>query len=162
MTNPPNTYPIVERRSGLDRRTEPTFPPRFSGYRRRASKGRRKTDIGGYVDYYDSWSWGIALSVLIMSLIDALLTGLQIHGGRGQEANPIMSAVIHLGGVYSFVSLKTAMTALPLAIIILHKEWTLARYAARLCLGSYILVLIYHLFLLARYDSLAGIGLRLG
>ena len=157
MANPENTHPTVERRSGLDRRRVATFPPHFSGHRRRRSKGRRGTDGGGYVDCYDSWSWGVALSVMILSLTDAVLTGLQLHGGRIREANPIMRAVIHLGGIYSFISLKAAMTALPLAIIILHKEWTLARYAARLCLWSYILVLMYHLYLLVEHNSLPGL-----
>ena len=89
-------------------------------------------------------------------MMDAVLTGMQLRGGNVREANPIMGAVIHLGGIYSFLSLKVAMTALPLAIITLHKEWTLARYAARLCLWSYILVLIYHFYLLVEYHSLAG------
>lgn len=152
MSNPENTHPLVERRSGMDRRRAATFPPRFSGFRRRRSKGRRRTDRGGYVDYYDSWSWGVALSVLILSLTDAVLTGVQLRGGSIREANPVMRAVIQLGGIYSFMSLKAAMTALPLAIIILHKEWRLARYAAQLCLWSYILVLMYHLYLLVGYN----------
>ncbi len=157
MANPENTHPMVERRSGLDRRRVATFPPRFSGFRRRRSKGRRRTDSGGYVDYYDSWSWGVALSVLILSLTDAVLTGVQLRGGNIREANPIMRVVIHLGGIYTFISLKAAMTALPLAIIVLHKEWRLARYAAQLCLWSYILVLMYHLYLLVGRNSLASL-----
>ncbi len=154
-------HPFIERRSGLDRRERVPFPPPFSGYRRRKSKGRRSTDQGGYVDHYDLRTWGIALSVMILSMTDAVLTGMQLHGGNVREANPVMSAVIHLGGLYSFLSLKAAMTALPLAIIILHKEWKLARYAARLCLWSYILVLIYHIYLVVEYDSLAGFAARL-
>ncbi len=88
--------------------------------------------------------------------MDAVLTGIQIQFGEVQEANPIMSAVIQLGGIYSFLSLKAAMTALPLAIIIVHKEWKLARYAARLCLWSYIVVLIYHAYLMVGHNSLSG------
>ncbi len=146
----------VERRSGKDRRERTSFPPHFSGYRRRRSRGRRRSDRGAYVDQYDLGSWGIALSVLILSLMDAVLTGIQIQFGEVQEANPIMSAVIQLGGIYSFLSLKAAMTALPLAIIIVHKEWKLARYAARLCLWSYIVVLIYHAYLMVGHNSLSG------
>jgi len=137
----------AERRSGMERRTyaQPRF---FSAHRRRKNKGRRRTDPANYVDVYDARTWGVALSVLILSLMDALLTSFQISTGRLQEANPLMHLVIVRGGIYTFVGLKAAMTALPLAIIILHQEWKLARYAARLCLWSYILIALYHIYLL--------------
>jgi hypothetical protein len=45
------------------------------------------------------------------------------------------------------------MTALPLAIIILHKEWPLARYVARVCLWFYVVILIYHLYLVCGYTG---------
>lgn len=108
------------------------------------------------MDLYDLRCWGIAITVLTLSLTDAVLTGMQLLAGKVQEANPIMNAVIRLGGFYSFLSIKSAMTALPLAIIILHKEWTLARYAARLCLWSYVLVALYHIYLIVEGHSLSG------
>jgi len=151
----PKTYPSVERRLISDRRRKAACPPIFSPYRRRRSKGRRSTYKVGYVDLYNFQSWSVALSVLILSLTDAILTGLQVLGGKVQEANPIMNAVIRLGGIYCFLSMKAAMTALPLAIIILHKEWTLARYAARVCLWSYILVAVYHTYLIFVCHTLA-------
>jgi hypothetical protein len=156
----PKTYPGLERRCGSSRRRN-DFPPLFSSYRRRRSNGRRRDDRSGYVDLYDLRSWGVALSVLILSLTDAVLTGMQIHGGKVQEANPIMNAAIRLGGIYSFVSLKAALTALPLAIIMLHKEWVLARYAARLCLWAYIMVALYHLYLIVEGNSLAHFATRI-
>jgi len=156
LYNKPNTCPSPERRSRPNRRRKAAFPPIFSNYRRRRSKGRRQIDEGAYVDLYDFRSWGIAISVLTLSFIDAVLTGMQLLGGKVQEANPIMNAVIRLGGLYSFLSLKAAMTALPLAIIILHKEWALARHAARLCLWSYILVALYHVYLIVERNSLSG------
>ncbi len=130
----------------------------FSRHRRRSSAGRRRSDRGGYVDHYDLRSWCIALSVLILSLTDAALTGFQLHGGGVREANPVMNAVLRSGGIYSFFGLKAAMTALPLAIIMLHKEWSLARFAARICLWSYILVAIYHVYLIFERHSLAPLG----
>ena len=138
---------LDDRRSGVDRRAhkQPRF---FSAYRRRRSKGRRKTDRASYIDVYDARTVGVALSVLILSIMDALLTSFHISTGRLQEANPLMHLVIVRGGIYTFVSLKAAMTALPLAIIILHQEWKLARYAAYLCLWSYILIALYHIYLL--------------
>jgi hypothetical protein len=126
-----------------------SFPPRFSSFRRRCSRGLRKTDPGGYVDIYDRGSWIVALTVMALSFVDAVLTVLQVEKGMVREANPIMNVVLAWGGAYAFFSLKAAMTAFALAIIIIHKEWALARYMAWLCLGCYILILIYHMYLVS-------------
>jgi hypothetical protein len=137
---------ILERRSGNDRRRG-AYLSLFSSQRRRKSKGRRRSDKGGYVDVYDIGSWGVALAVLLLSLLDALLTGMQVTMGKIEEANPLMRMALNRGGMPVFFSMKMAMTALPLAIIVLHKEWALARYAARLCLWSYLLIAVYHIYL---------------
>ncbi len=136
-----------DRRSGVDRR-ERSVPRIFHSYRRRRTGGRRKTDKATYIDVYDARSWAVALSVLTLSLMDGLLTSLQISSGKSVEANPLMHLIIVRGGMITFVGLKAAMTALPLAIIMLHKEWRLARLAARVCLWSYILIALYHIYLL--------------
>ncbi len=130
-----------------DRRARPVFPPLFSAYRRRRSSGRRRTDRPGYVDVYDLGTWGIALSILLLSMIDAYLTTFQVQRGLVREANPLMNMVLVRCGHHSFISLKLALTALPLAILVLHREWRVARYAARVCLWAYILLTFYHLYL---------------
>jgi hypothetical protein len=84
-----------------------------------------------------------------LSFLDAVLTVYQIEKGSVREANPVMHMAIAWGGVYAFFSLKAAMTAFPLAIIILHKEWPLARYVAQLCLWFYVMILFYHLYLVS-------------
>jgi hypothetical protein len=147
--NNPSNPGFVERRSGKDRRAHATFPPKFSSFRRRRSSGRRKTDRGGYIDIYDRGSWAVAISVLILSGIDAILTILQLKRGVIREANPVMDMVLSWGGIYTFFSLKAAMTAFALAIIMIHKEWLLARYMARVCLGCYVLILCYHIYLVS-------------
>jgi hypothetical protein len=139
---------LHEERTGEDRRRKAAFPPIFSAYRRRRSSGRRQTDTARYVDIYDAGSWRVAVSILLLSTLDAILTGMQIRTGLFREANPLMNALLVHGGVYSFVSIKLAMTAMPLAIIVLHKEWAAARFAARLCLWAYILLTFYHLYLI--------------
>jgi hypothetical protein len=106
------------------------------------------------VDIYDRRSWAIALAVLGLSCADAVLTVLQIEKGVVQEANPLMNVVLAWGGAYAFFSLKAAMTAFALAIIILHKEWALARRMARLCLFCYVLILIYHMYLVSNYRGM--------
>jgi hypothetical protein len=144
----PSPFAGCERRSVPERRRRSPLDALFPPYRRRRSKGRRSTDPAGYVDVYDSGTLIVAGVVLMLSCFDAVLTAFQVKCGRVAEANPVMSAAMGRGGIYAFFTLKIAMTALPLAILVLHKEWRLARMAARLCLWSYVVVSIYHVVLL--------------
>ena len=85
--------------------------------------------------------------------MDALLTGLHMIRGSARELNPLLNAVLDWGGLPAFYSAKAAMTILPISVILIHKEWSLARYAARLVLWAYVLLSFYHLFLLFRIHS---------
>jgi hypothetical protein len=139
---------LPERRTGVDRRTPPTLTSIFAGsFRRRRSSGRRKTDRGAYVDIYDSRTWCIAIAVLALSAIDALMTGFHMTEGTARELNPIMNTIIRHGGLPAFFAAKGAMTVVPLAVIFVHKEWKLGKFAARLCLWAYALLCFYHLYL---------------
>ena len=137
-----------DRRTGTDRRAQTSLWATFvSPYHRRRSKGRRNTDQGAYIDIYDVRTWLIAIAVLILSAIDALMTGLHMTMGTARELNPIMNMFIRYGGLPVFYGVKAAMTVIPLAVIFVHKEWTLGRYAARLCLWAYALLCCYHFYL---------------
>ncbi len=89
--------------------------------------------------------------MLGLSLLDAAFTGAEISTGKVIEANPLMHAAMTRGGLATFVGLKAAMTALPVAFLVLHKEWPLARFTALLCLWSYILIAFYHFYLVLLY-----------
>jgi hypothetical protein len=123
--------------------------------RRRKSRGRRQADGGAYVDLYDARTLCIVIAVLLLSAMDALLTGLHLIRGSATELNPILQAVIAYGGLPAFFSVKAAMTVIPIAVIMIHKEWTLGKYAARLVLWAYILLAVYHLFLLFRIHTVS-------
>ncbi|MFH1573366.1 MAG: DUF5658 family protein [Acidobacteriota bacterium] len=101
------------------------------------------------MDIYDAQSWVVAMSILALSCFDAAFTALHLESGHIREANPVMAEVLRFGGFYTFVSVKSAMTAFALAIIILHKEWRLGRLAVRWTLLGYILLTVYHGYLLA-------------
>jgi hypothetical protein len=147
--DPATGKPTEERRSGPDRRNTMSFSKLFVRRPlRRKSRGRRKTDQGAYVDIYDSRSWLIAITVLILSLFDAVLTRMHLMRGSASEANPVMRAVIDHGGFPLFYIAKAAMTFFPVVVIMIHKEWALGRFAAKLCLAAYVLLACYHLFLL--------------
>lgn len=87
------------------------------------------------------------IAILILSLLDALLTGLHMVGGSAKELNPILNFVLVYGGLPAFFVVKALLTILPVAIIMVHKEWTMGKYAAHLCLWAYILLSFYHLYL---------------
>jgi hypothetical protein len=142
-----NTQP--ERRSGIERRSPSRMSSVFiNSFRRRKSKGRRTTDKGAYIDVYDSRSWFIAIAVIIMSCLDALLTGFHLTKGTARELNPLMESVISRGGLSAFFMVKAAMTIFPVAVILVHKEWAFGRFAARLCLWAYLVLCLYHVYLI--------------
>jgi hypothetical protein len=152
-----NSLPL-KRRSGVDRRRRPLVPPLFSGYRRRRSAGRRQKDRPGYIDIYGFRSWIIVFSIIALSCLDAVLTALQIWLGTVEEANPLMNTVISRGGIITFFIVKAAMTTLPLALIILHKEWKIARYAVWICMSAYSLISLYHVYLIIIGGSLSHLS----
>jgi len=150
-----DTWPNIDRRySGSGRRKPVSLLEVFSfGPRRRKSRGRRRNDPGAYVDIYDARSYGAAVSILILSLLDTLLTHSLLIRGIAEEANPIMRAIIESGGFPAFYVAKIVMTTLPVAIILIHKEWSFGRYAARFCLWVYIFLLFWHIFILLQYPG---------
>jgi len=148
----------TERRSGADRRYPPFFASLFArGPRRRKSRGRRKTDKGAYVDIYDAKTWSIATAVVILSLIDAFLTWMHLDRGTARELNPMLKEIIDHGGLPAFFAAKGALTVFPIAVIMVHKEWALGKYAARLCLLAYIIIFCYHLFLIFGVRNMAAL-----
>lgn len=140
---------LRDRRSGTNRRAFGSMTALFANRpRRRWSSGRRRTDPGGYVDFYDSRTWAIVLAVTLLSFLDAVLTAVHLVRGSARELNPILDEIFTRGGFIAFFCAKAAMTLIPMAIIMIHKEWVLGRFAARVCLLAYGLLTLYHLYLL--------------
>ena len=139
--------PFEERRTCPNRRRHKTITALFSQFRRRKSVGRRQEDKVGYIDVYGPRVWIFAGSVLALSVLDAVLTRREIASGMVQEANPVMKMALSWGGMYTFYGVKAALTALPLAVLVLHKEWPIAKFTAWICLWCYILIALYHIYL---------------
>ncbi len=148
--------PFIERRSGEDRRRRPKLSPLFTSPGRRKKWGRRNSDPAGYVDLYDWRTWAVAISVLILSSLDAILTSLQVSAGRVKEINPLMAHVLSSGGPHLLIALKVTITSLALAVIVLHKDFRIGRLAARFSLWSYIFVAVYHLCLVFLWPQMSG------
>ncbi|NLT68414.1 MAG: hypothetical protein GXX84_17590 [Acidobacteria bacterium] len=133
----------------MDRRGPVSFRELFvRPHKRRRSRGRRRTDRGAYVDIYDPRTIIIAIAVVLLSGMDAVITAVHLIKGTATELNPILERVISSGGLPAFFTVKAALTVIPIAIIVVHQEWALGRYAARLCLLSYALLSVYHIWLI--------------
>jgi hypothetical protein len=142
-----------DRRSGPNRRTARLLQALLTRHRRRYSSGRRGYDCG-YVDFYDGRTWAVALSVLVLSFCDSVMTVLQVTQGTVREGNPLLYHVLLYYGPWAFFGLKAGVTALALAVIVLHKEWRFGRLAARTCLWIYIGISLYHAYLVLVHSSL--------
>jgi hypothetical protein len=138
---------FTDRRLHSDRRNRfSVFPLSYLGPLRRKKAGRREGDIG-YVDVYGFRTWVMAVSLILLSLMDAVLTQQHLLVGSAREANPFMEILIRRGGMPVFYGAKIVLTLVAVGIIMLHKEWALGRYAARFCLWIYILLSLYHIYL---------------
>jgi hypothetical protein len=137
----------VNRRSGQDRRDRVSIFPLSHFWPLRRKKGGRRESDTGYVDIYDLRTWLVAVSVILLSLMDALLTQRHLMYGSARELNPIMDAVIRIGGMPAFYGTKILLTLVAVTIIMLHKEWSMGKIAARVCLWAYILISLYHIYL---------------
>ena len=133
---------------GSDRRSKPT--PRFSrftlfGGRRRG--GRRDGESENtFVDQYSGRMWVLLVWVAMMNAGDSFFTLLHLQDG-GIELNPVAEQMLQTGRL-GFVALKSFLITLPLAVLCLHKNFSLARLGLWIAAGTYSLLLAYHVSLL--------------
>jgi hypothetical protein len=133
--------PLPERAyRGPDRRRRAT--PRFSRHSfvggRRKGHRREGERPSSFVDLYSTRLFLIVMWVALMNVADSFFTLIHLQHG-GSEANPT--------GRASFVFWKSALIAVALLVLTIHKNFHVARYglwAAALC---YTLLLGYHLSL---------------
>ncbi|MAG93720.1 MAG: hypothetical protein CMJ48_08235 [Planctomycetaceae bacterium] len=89
---------------------------------------------------------GLAIFVLITSVLDALLTLIHLQNG-GTEVNPFMQLAI-LEGTGVFLAWKTWITGLSVAFLAVHQNFRIA-YASLIGVATlYACLLGYHGYLL--------------
>jgi hypothetical protein len=139
-------------RRGPDRRTRPT--PILSRYTffggRRAGDRRGVARDGQYVDRYPT---GLAVALVAIGLlcaVDAVFTLLYMQKG-GDEANPVMKALIDAAGPRNFLVLKCVITNLGLVVLCLHKNFRFVRPVIGALLFVYSALFGYHLYLAATF-----------
>ena len=133
---------------GGDRRDAPT--PRFSRYtlfggRRRTGRRDGETE-NSFVDQYSARMWALMIWVALMNAGDSFFTLLHLQDG-GIELNPVAGLMLETGRI-GFVALKSFLITLPLAVLCLHKNFSLARLGLWVAAGTYSVLLAYHVSLL--------------
>jgi hypothetical protein len=136
------------RRSGRDRRREPTRP--FSRYmvfgrrRRVQRKGEKRNHL--YVDRYDHPVLLVLLLVVLLSVLDGYLTIFHVERGA-QEINPIMNFLLGYGDDCFFI-LKYVLTAIGVIIFCIFKNLLFVRIILACIIVFYVGILANHLVLM--------------
>lgn len=135
-----------DRRIG-DRRTRPTRPwlDLFSPSRR--ARGRRASDLGGYVDRYTKRDVALLLAIFLLNVADAFMTMLWLHRG-GREANPIMDFFLDIGPA-AFLFQKCLVVGFWLILLLVHKNFRFAKIGLYASLAVYSVLLIVHFAIVA-------------
>ncbi len=138
--------PDLDRRTKPDRRSSPTrvwdslFG--FKG-RRRGRRAGEERDL--YVDTYTRTDVLLLLGVFVLNILDAFFTlrWLQMGGGEG---NPLMDVLIQSNDLL-FLLQKCVVVGFWLVILVIHKNFRIARIGLWAALILYALILIYHFVL---------------
>jgi hypothetical protein len=148
MGEPANEAPSVERRSGADRRQRPTRAlPIGAGHGRRRSGRRQGESRRAYVDTFSASDVALLLGIFLLNIFDALFTLLWLQRG-GEEANPLMAYLLDMGEG-AFVFQKCIVVGVWLIVLLVHKNFRLARIGLYSLAGVYSLVIVGHFALMA-------------
>jgi len=146
QTNPAARWDGVERRTGEDRRDRPTRVwDSLLGRRRRLIGRRDGEEQDSYVDRYRRSDVLLVLSIFVLNIFDAAFTLVWLSRG-GAEGNPIMDWAIQSGDAV-FLFQKCFVAALWLVILLVHKNFRIARIGLWLLLAVYGALGCYHGFL---------------
>jgi len=143
----PASWPLVDRRSGRDRRERPTrWFDSLLGHRRRRRGRRRGESRNIYVDIFHARDLVLVAVVFLLNLADAVLTLHHLAFGA-VEQNPLMDDLIARGPTW-FILEKCFVVGLCLVALLVHKTFTLARRSAYVLLVFYGLLMLQHIALL--------------
>ena len=108
--------------------------------------GRRDGESeNSFVDLYHRRDTAMLVSILVLNLLDAFLTLIHIDRG-GAEANPLMERLLEVGNE-TFLFHKAAVVGSLLLVLVVHKNFTIARRAMWVILAVYSLLFVYHVSL---------------
>ncbi len=136
-----------ERRFQGDRRARHTSLGSIFRLRgRRRSFRRLGEKENQYVDCPSRRTVILALSIVVLSLLDALFTLLHLEQG-GREINPAMALILAFG-ISPFLITKTVLTNLGVIFLTIHENFRIGRRALDFAAALYSLLLVYHAVLI--------------
>jgi hypothetical protein len=106
-----------------------------------------------YSDFYESWLFVLIISIVLLSVTDAVMT-LKILSHGGTELNPVMEAILAQGPL-AFFAVKYGLTCVGLIICVLHIRHQLLRLIPMravllLILAGYLVLVSYEISILLR------------
>ncbi len=145
----------IERRTNLERRSMRgafRLAARDAALRRRGGRRKEDLDAGFYTDRHDAPLLLIAMSVLLFSVIDSILT-LQLIARGAEELNPLLAMLIEID-VKLFAWTKTVITAMALVLLVSHANHKVfgvmrIRKVLVICLFLYSVLVTYQAVLIA-------------
>ena len=130
----------------------------------RRRNGRRGADIeqGFYTDHHDAPLLFMAMSVLLFSVLDSILT-LQLIARGAEELNPLLAMLMNVNE-HVFAWSKTGITAVVLVIFVSHanhKVFGLLRIRKVLLIGLvvYVCLVAYEVTLMVMFAPLPDVVL---
>ena len=121
----------AERRATCgERRSNQRKAALHSFYRNRRKQLRRDDDslIGVYVDAHEPRLFYLAMSLMMLSVLDAFFTTLLIENGS-EELNPVLAYLLDIN-LYTFLGVKFFITAFGIVFFILHKHHRLFNFVS--------------------------------
>ena len=145
----------LDNRSGKDRRTKSGFNIRsfLLGGKRETIRRHEDTKRIFYVDHYSSGLFFIIVSILFLSVIDALLT-LSLLNKGAYETNPVMAFFLKFGPYTFFIS-KYLLTIVPVICLLMLRNTVVrvikisARSVLYVIVVFYLAVVVWELFLIS-------------
>jgi hypothetical protein len=138
--------PRDDRRRAPERREKPTsFIDSLSGMARRRHGRRDGESTNSYVDVYRHSDVGLILAIFILNVFDAVFTLAWLQRG-GAEANPFMDHLLNEGDSV-FLIQKCFVVGVWLLVLVVHKNFRIARVGMWMLLGLYGVIFVYHFYL---------------
>ena len=112
----------TDKRLGSDRRKQRSFSTRsfLQGGRRGLIRRQEDTKRIFYADHYSPKLFAVIVSILFLSVIDALLT-LFLIDNDAYELNPIMAYFLDVGP-YTFFAIKYALTCITAISLLMFRN----------------------------------------
>lgn len=140
---PAKTWPEVGRRSRIDRRARATRAwDALLRDGRRAIGRRAGEQARSYVDVYRRRDVLLVVGTFLLNILDAFLTLRWLSLG-GVEENPVMDTLLQSGDVV-FLAQKCFVVGGLLVVLVVHRNFTLARLGLWLLFFVYAALLGYH------------------